>query len=172
MYLVFPYGRPLGLREFVKERPLWSGRLSTGSLGMPDCPAGNRGPRGSAEVVFGIGDEGLWKLADLGFIPCPVCKPEYKPGFWDAAQEAVERKYDLTSNVDFADKAFLPYDARRLAWEELVPLVGVPNRIYLPSSLDEVAVREFSARIGSLGVKIPPLGCYDKDAPGRFREYV
>jgi len=151
---------------------LWSARLSTGVFGLTSCVAGNRGPKDCSEVILGIGDEGLNKLVALGFIPCPVCHPEKVDGFWDAVKEAVSQRYGITSLEMFVDKDVLPFDSRRVEWEEILPVVeGVPSRIYLPRNLANDDLLAFSERFERIGFKLPAVGYYDPEAPGRFVEY-
>ena len=172
--------REMTTRELVgvlrqrEDRPdIWSARLSTGLLGRTDCPAGNRGPKGYSEVVLAVGDEGLEKLVDLGFIPCPTCRPEDEPGFWDAVEHAVSERYELDSVYDFADKGVIGYDARQVDWEAVLPVIGAaPNRLYVPQGLGEGELVELRERFDALNVELPPVGYYDRDAPGRFHEYA
>lgn len=154
------------------ERPVWSARLSTGLFGLPSCESGNRGPKGWSEVVLALGDTGLNSLIRLGFIPCPTCKPDKKDGFWQVAKDSILKNYDLDHVEDFADKTKVTYDVRRVDWETLLPLLGrTPNRLYLPQNLSQEDLIQLRDRFKQLGFNLPPSGYYDKDAPGRFREY-
>lgn len=64
-YLTFSDGwfNRFGLRDIVRMRReresdiVWSARLSSGSFGLVDCPAGNRGPNGTGEVIFARGND-------------------------------------------------------------------------------------------------------------------
>jgi hypothetical protein len=170
----------LSLRDLVehrqkqKTRPIiWSARLSTGLFGLTNCKSGNRGPKDYNEVLLAEGDGGLRKIVELGFITCPTCKPENKPGFWNAAEGVVNKKYGMNSLEDFVDKAKLPFDARRVNWGELLPVIGaVPGRLYLPQGLQDEELLELKKKFSSAGFGLPPVGFYDASAPGRFREYA
>ncbi|MFH1589302.1 MAG: hypothetical protein ABIB43_01925 [archaeon] len=75
--LSFPYGKKIS--EYGNNNGLphiWSGRLSSGIIGLTNCVAGNRGPKEQNEVLLGVGIQGLDKLVDIGFVPCVVCHPE------------------------------------------------------------------------------------------------
>lgn len=167
--------REMTARDFFShgDQGLWSARLSSGLMGRPDCPAGNRGPKNKHEVILARGEGGLEKLVTLGFITCPVCKPEETEGFWDKVKQAVEDKYHITALEDFANKAILPYDARRLDWEEILATTGgAPNRIYLPENLAEEALIGFKERFQATGFALPPVGYYDPKAETHFTEYT
>lgn len=159
-------------REQESEPMIWSARLSTGFVGLTNCESRKREPTGYNEVILGVGDEGLSKLGELGFIPCPTCHPEEVFGFWDGLEGVVKHKYDINSLEEFTNKGRLPADARRLSWEELLPVIGkAPNRIYLGRGLSEDDLLEFKERFESAGIKLPPVGYKDKKAPERFSEY-
>jgi len=161
-------------RQKQKTRPvIWSARISSGLVGLTSCKAGNRGPKGYNEVLLAVGDKGLQKLIELGFITCPTCKPENKPGFWNAVESVVNRKHGMNSLEDFVDKTKLPFDARRVNWEELLPVIGeVPGRLYLPKDLQQDELLGFRKRFNRTGFDLPTTGYYDASAPGRFREYI
>lgn len=176
-YCVYKDGdyQEMTAKEFFSygEQGLWSARLSSGLIGRPDCSAGNRGPKSKHEVILAIGDGGLEKLVNLGFITCPVCKPEATEGFWDKIKHAVNDKYRITALEDFTNKAILPYDARRLDWEEILATTGgAPNRIYLPENLAEGELIEFKERFQAKGIALPPVGYYDPKAETHFTEYI
>jgi len=156
------------MSELNTAEQVWSCRLATGLFGLTNCSSGNRGPKNDKEVVLFIGDKGLRKLVRMGFIPCPVCKPENKVD-WEVIKDIVKEKYGMNSLSDFTNKRILPYDARRIAWEELLPIInGVPGRIYLPQGLTDKEVDEFRDFIDSFVVGVPTLGYY-KDY--KFIEY-
>ena len=153
-------------------RMIWSARLGTGLFGRTNCEAGNKGPKGETEVLLAAGDKGLVKLVELGFITCPVCRPETVEGFWDTIEDAVRGNYGITSLSQFTDKKFLAYDARRVAWEGIVPIIGkMPDRLYLPRGLSSNEIDNLRKWCDRKGVKRPSLGYYDDNAPGRFTEY-
>jgi len=153
-------------------RMIWSARLGTGLFGRTNCEAGNKGPKSESEVLLAAGDRGLVKLVELGFITCPVCRPESVEGFWETVQCSVNTNYNLDSLKDFTDKTVLPYDARRVTWEEIVPMIGsMPGRLYLPRGLSSKEINNLRNWCDRKGVKHPSLGYYDDNAPGNFREY-
>jgi len=164
---------------FSKNPIVWSARLATGLFGLTTCPSGNRGPKGPGEVILAIGEAGLQDLVRLGFVPCPTCRPEETTAFrFESIRELVRAEYGLSSMKEFADKTALPYDARRVRWEEILPRIGrVPSRIYLPSGLSPQRVLAFRRRINSLRPMIrrytaPVLGYYSRSASGHvFIEY-
>lgn len=169
----------LSLRELVKYKnqqeippKIWSARISTGLLGLTSCKAGNRGPKDYDEVLLAVGDEGLKKLINLGFITCPVCHPENTKDFWETIRKDVKDKYAIDSLDDFVNKEVLPFDARRVDWEEIMPVIKkTPNRIYLPKGLSDNELLSFKIRFDDLGMKLSPIGYYNPDVPGRFTEY-
>lgn len=160
------------VRAIRSHIEMWSARLSTGIFGKPNCPVGNLGPKGESEVLLATGDEGLRKLVDLGFITCPVCRPEETPNFWERIREIVAAKYNLHSIEDFADKQKLPFDARRVDWEEVMGVVGKsPNRLYMPQGIMETELLQLRKRFESLGVLLPHVGYFNPDVPEMFTEY-
>jgi hypothetical protein len=169
----------LSLRELVRYRnsqstrpTVWSARISTGLFGLTNCKSGNRGTKGYAEVLLALGENGLNKLVEQGFIPCPTCHPEKKDGFWNALEDTVNKKYNIRSSEDFINKEILSFDARRIDFEEILPMTAQsPNRLYLPKNLSEKELSEFKSRLDALGVALPPTGYYDANAPGRFARY-
>lgn len=176
-YVVFLGGvfqrKSLGeLIRCEKDGVLYSARLSSGIFGSPHCCAGNRGPKGKSEVLFAVGMGGLVRIIELGFLPCPVCRPHRECGFWEEVGGVVQEKYKQENVCLPDDFEKLSFDARRVGWEELVPLVGVPSRLYLPKGgvwkEDILALKE---RFDHLNIVLPPIGYYDKNAPGRFVEY-
>jgi hypothetical protein len=174
-YIVFAEGayRSMELGDVVsydENGDLYSARLGTGILGNPHCSAGNRGPAGSGEVLFAVGDEGLRKLIKLGFRTCPVCKPHESIGFWIIAKDAIMEKYPSIKSTEYFAK--LPFDARDINWEELAPIVGLPGRLYVPKGLSAGELAAMKTRFGALGVPIPKVGWYDCEKPERFSEYI
>jgi hypothetical protein len=169
----------LSLKELVTRRQkqnsqqrIWSARLSTGLFGLTNCRPGNRGPKDYKEILLAEGDGGLRKLVELGFITCPACKPEAKQDLWTVIGELASQRYGLNCLEDFVDKAKLPFDARRLSWEEILPAVGAaPNRLYLPQGLQNAELLDLEKRFEKARFDLPPAGYYDASAPGRFREY-
>jgi hypothetical protein len=138
--------------EKESNKFIWSARLSSGLFGLTDCPAGNssHAPKGGNEVMLALGDEGLEHLIDLGFLPCPTCRPE---------SPLIKRN-------------LIPLDTMRLDWEKLAPyLTKMPNRIYTQPNLSEEVIYEFKERIKSLGLELPPIGFYDRTSATRFTEY-
>lgn len=172
-YYTFHRGlfEPLSLRKIaqLKEKGpsdlIWSARLSSGLFGLTDCPAGNRGPKNLNEVILAQGREGLACLIWLGFIPCPACHPEKEALFWSLAYGPIEQCYHFDNEQDFLQ---LDFDARRLRWEE-IPIT--PNRLYVPPDLDIQDLFQLSERFYRLGKELPPVGYYDREAPGHFRRY-
>ncbi|MBN2052839.1 hypothetical protein JW756_05020 [Candidatus Woesearchaeota archaeon] len=180
-YFVFIEGgfRKLNLREVIRYKKffpreqVWSARLSTGLLGFHRCKPGNRGPKNEAEVILGLGDEGLAGLVSLGFITCPSCKPEIAEWFWEVVADKVKEKYNVSLLEDFTNKSIIPFDVRRLSWEKILPIIKKgPNRLYLPQGLSLDELLDFKARYEKSGVALPPIGYYDHAAPGRFTEYL
>ncbi|MBI4148712.1 hypothetical protein HY490_05455 [Candidatus Woesearchaeota archaeon] len=162
------------LTGYLSRDALHSARLSTGIFGDPHCPAGNRGPSGANEVVFCVGQTGLVKFVELGFLPCPVCKPHRSEDFWDIVKEAVQVKYnqagvEIVSAEEFGSK--IPFDACRVNWEELAPLVGTPNRLYVPKGQSQDELLKIKTRFETLCVPLPQVGYYDQESPNRFIEY-
>lgn len=161
-------------QEFEVKPFIWSARLSTGILGLPDCKSGNskHAPKGANEVVLAMGNEGLSKLVELGFIPCPTCHPENVPGFWDKARDSIMSSYPRLKNVkDFADKNIVPFDSLRVDWEALAPyLTALPNRLYVSEGLTKTELQGIKERFEKLDFKLPPVGYYINGAPW-FREY-
>lgn len=164
--------RRLALREIVDLDlgQVWSGRLSTGLFGLHECRAGNRGPKSATEVIVAPGDAGLEWLIRGRFRPCPVCKPHETDGFRDKTHILIRHKYG--SFRQFTDPTSVPYSAAPLPWEEILPVTGAtPNRLYLSPDLSARDITRLRNRFARLGHDLPPVGYYDKDAPGRFREY-
>ncbi len=150
----------------------WSVRLGTGLLGNVDCVSGRAGPSGTNEVLLAMGDGGLRRIVELGFITCPTCHPEQVQGFWPAVESVVREKYGIGELRDFIDKRVLPPDARRLDWEKIISIVGgMPSRLYVPQGLCTHDVSALQKRFDRLGVPVPAVGWYDRDAPDRFCEY-
>jgi hypothetical protein len=161
------------LQHRQEPRPtVWSARLSTGLLGYTDCKSGNKGPKNYSEVLLAVGDDGLRRLVELGFITCPVCRPEQEQGFWDAVGETVEQTYGIDSLEGFVNKEVLPFDARRVNWSVLMPIIGkAPNRLYIPKGLSKPDVLDFRRFFKNTGVVPPPIGWYDPDVKEGFTEY-
>ncbi|MFH1248741.1 MAG: hypothetical protein V1660_01165 [archaeon] len=168
--------KEISISTYSNELPdinIWSARLSTGLFGLASCKAGNRGPKGFNEVVLSTGKEGLNKLVKSGFIPCPLCRPEKIDGFWDSIKEIVKREYSIETLEDFIDKKKLPFDARRVRWEELLPIIGdTPDRLYLPKGLVTDELIGLKKRFENIGFKLPHTGYYNPDVPERFSEYL
>ncbi|MBW2997091.1 hypothetical protein KY349_01985 [Candidatus Woesearchaeota archaeon] len=169
----------MGLFELVKHqhrqepRPMvWSARLATGLLGYTNCESGKRGPKGHSEVLLAVGDSGLQKLVELGFITCPECMPEHQEGFWDVVGETVEKIYGIDTLEDFVDKEKMPFDARRVNWEVLMTVIGkAPGRIYVPKGLGVAEVSDFKRFFNDTGVAVPPVGWYNPNNRAGFTEY-
>lgn len=161
------------IKEPTPETRLWSARISTGLMGLTNCEAGNRGPKDYNEVLLAQGNHGLRKLVSLGFITCPVCRPDKVDRFWDIVKDPVKEKYGIESLEDFINKENLPFDSRRLDWKEILSVTGKPpGRIYLPKGLEENELADFKKRFDALGISLPPVGYYNPDVPERFTEYA
>jgi len=157
----------------IEDIHIWSARLSTGLFGLTSCRSGNRGPKNYKEVILGVNDYGLRRIVELGFIPCPVCKPETIEGFWEKIDDIVIEKYGISTLEKFLDKDVLGFDARRVKWEDILPVIGdTPNRIYLPRDLSIDELLEFRKRFENIGFELPVVGYYDPSSPKRFREYI
>jgi len=130
----------LDKRDLVKERKnnsIWSLRLSTGIFGYTNCDVGNRGPKGRGEIMLAVGEEGLNKTIEFGFLPCPMCKPYLEHSFWDKISNTANKIYCVNSLEEFMDREKIPFDARRVSWEEILPVFeGTPSRLYVPKELD------------------------------------
>jgi len=151
---------------------IWSARLSTGVLGLPDCKIGNLGPKGLHEVILGVGNDGLKALIDFGFITCPACEPEKNYSFWDAIKNNVEKKYCINTLEGFVDKSLLGFDSRRVDWETLFHRVnGTPNRLYVPPGLDNQELRDIQGRFRKMRLALPAVGYYDEKAEEYFTPY-
>lgn len=160
------------LRHERENNFLWSARLSSGLFGLTDCTAGDRGPKGFAEVILAQGDAGLRFLIESGFLPCPTCRPENVPGFWEAGMETITKIYGLTDPQDFVNKEILTFDSRRVDWEILLPLLrATPNRLYVPKNLNQEDLTTLRGRFARSGFELPPVGYYDRSLPGHFFEY-
>jgi len=172
-YRILPLESLIQLRKLQYRHSLiWSARLSTGLFGLTNCPAGNRGPKALNEILLAIGDSGLQKLVSLGFITCPVCRPERISGFWGILQDTIQKKYGLTELTQFVDKRILPFDARRVEWEEIIPILGGwPNRLYIPERLKEDELMKLKSRIENIGYGLPAVGYYNRSTPERFTPY-
>ncbi|HKL24551.1 MAG TPA: hypothetical protein VJ912_04400 [Candidatus Nanoarchaeia archaeon] len=157
---------------FNKKENIWSARISSGLFGLTNCKAGNRGPKKYNEIILGIGNEGLNKIIDLGFITCPVCKPEKTANFWEIIKYKVNEKYNINTLENFTDKNILNFDARRIKWEEILPIINnVPNRIYIPKNLSKKEIKDFKNRFLKTGFKIPAIGYYSPNVSERFTKY-
>ncbi len=163
---------------------LWSAR-QTGLFGERDCRSGNgrknnekaahrrKVPKNKNEVILAFGPAGLAKLIEWGYIPCPSCTPEKNNHFWSLAEPAIKKVYGFHDITEFANKNVLGYDARRIKWEEILPVIGgAPDRIYLPKGLSLEELLEFKDRFLRLGFNLPPVGYMDRGAPGGFVEYL
>lgn len=153
-------------RDSISSTPaLWSGRLSTGVFGSSRCESGNKGPKGPDQVVLGIGNTGLRGLVDAGFTPCPDCKPEETPGFWNVTGDVIRQRWGLLTENAYADKTNLPFDPRRLPLEKIFAVTKkLPDRFYLPKDIEPENVQEFRERLLRLSDQIPDLGYFDPDS--------
>lgn len=152
---------------------VWTARLSTGLFGRHDCLSGNKSyaPKGENDVLVAVGDSGLSKLIELGFIPCPDCHPEDRPDFWKKAGPAIKLKYpNLTDIRQFIDKNIVGYDTLAVNWETLAPyLKGLPNRLYVKPRMSKAELHEIKVRFEEkLGFELPAVGYYGKG----FTEYI
>lgn len=164
------------LIRFVQPQParplIWSARLSTGLVGRTGCQSGNRGPKNQNEVLLAVGDAGLRRLIALGFITCPTCLPEKIERFWRAARGAVRIKYGITLLDDFIDKKVLPFDARRVVWEKVVPILKHwPDRLYVPPGLQHYELEALKRRFEKIGYGLSSVGYSNPEAAGRFTGY-
>jgi len=163
----------ISYRKETGHPKIWSVRIGTGLFGTTNCPSGNRGPKAHNEVLLAVGDEGLNKLIQLGFVPCPRCTPEKTPpNFREVVQEKISDIFPL-SLEDFCDKKVLTFDARRVKWEEILPLIKeAPGRFYLPAGLSPAEVFQFHKRLYTLGVPPNKMGFLDRASPKGFTEYI
>ncbi|NQU78995.1 hypothetical protein HQ545_04465 [Candidatus Woesearchaeota archaeon] len=161
------------LKNEQRQSPnLWSASLSYGLLGSVRCRPGIMASKDNNEVLLAFGDEGLEKLVDLGFITCATCQPEQTPGFWDVIRKIVRENYGIQSLNEFVNKDVIPYDASRVRWEELIPIIGrCPDRLYLAKDMTMPAMLQLKTRFNRMGFDLPPVGFYDTNAPERFVEY-
>ncbi len=164
--------------SFYKNKGLymkiWSARLTTGVFGSPGCFVGNKGVKGFENVILSMGDKGLEKFTELGFIPCDSCHPENVDGFWEIVSEKVHSKYKLKNLKEFTNKDILMYDAGRISWEEILPITGkVPDRIYLLEGLAKEEVDRFRMRFERLGFKAENVGYFNHNPEFKigFKEY-
>jgi len=169
--------RKIGLKELVSYKrnsgkKIWSARLGTGLFGFTSCESGNKGPKEFNEVLLSTGDEGLSKLVQLGFITCPACMPEKSSGFWEVIQNIVYLRYGLKTLEDYTNKEALPFDARRVEWEEVLPVTGkTPNRLYIPKDVSSDNLLRLKKRFERFGFSLPPVGYYNSAVPEKFTEY-
>lgn len=141
---------------------IWTARLSTGLVGKHDCPSGNSSyaPKGRNELIVLVGKLGIETAVDFGFIPCSYCHPEDRPNFWDDAKDAIEWNYPELADIhQFADKAVVPYDVRRVNWEALSPyLTAAPTT--LPANVTIITRSDGSMQFAYKGT---PLYYYSGD---------
>lgn len=170
-YVTIPLRDSIVLAE-ARDETMWSVRLGTGLLGRIDCTSGRMGPAGRNEVIIALGKSGLLRLVDLGAITCPTCQPESDEGFWETVMPIVKEKYALHDLDSFLDRAILPFDARRIDWETIVPITGsLPGRLYVPKGLAHDDLRALEQRFDRIGTPCPKVGSYDRSLPGAFQEY-
>ena len=92
----------------------------------------------------------------------------YKEVFMKVLEKKAEKDWD-----DFTDKKILDFDGRRINWEKVLSITKkAPGRIYLPQNLKTEEVIEFKQRFDTIGVKLPPVGFYDANAPSRFIQNI
>ena len=152
---------------------IWSARLSTGLFGLPCCEVGNMGPKEDNEVMLFVGNQGLVKVVELGFLTCPVCHPEKINGFWEVIRETVNRKYGIKNLEEYIDRDILPFDARRVEWETILPLINrTPGRLYVPKYLPVDELLQLKNRFRKIEFGLPIVGYYDAESPVRFTEYT
>ena len=152
---------------------IWSARLSTGLFGLPNCASGNKGPKQDNEIILAKGSKGLIKLVELGFIPCPTCYPMEIPRAWEDIKKTVNQMYGFNKIEDYIDKRKLPFDSRRLNWEEILPIMQTtPERIYLPPSLRKKDLEIFQTRFKDTGFDLPKIGSYNPHVKRNFKEYI
>jgi hypothetical protein len=166
--------------DYLQGEPrsrLWSARLSTGLFGLTSCESGNRGPKGSSEVILAVDGGGVRELVQLGFIPCPSCHPERfgeEDGysFWPAVKDVASHLYKVETLEDFLDKKKVPFDAGRVRFETFLPTIGAtPGRIYLPKESLDWDVQALVERFDLMRLPLPALGFYDHTSPSRFTEF-
>ncbi len=148
--------RVVNLRSLMRailqgdSEPVSSLRLATGIIGTLKCKSGNRGPRGHQEVVFGLGNDGIAGLLALGALECITC-----------SNLPNEKKSEQISK----------YDARRLDWPQILKLEIAPDRFYTRPGLSEKEVSKIAEIFSSNNIRVPAIGYYDANAPGRFATY-
>ena len=114
---------------------------------------------------------GLEKMVDLGFNNCSRCKPaDNYENFWEVVEETAQAKYNEVHSLE--EFKSLPFDARRINWEELHKVIGkFPKRQYLPKDLDKNEVDAFRERLALINPQISIIGYFDRDAPNVMVEY-
>ncbi len=168
-YYVFENNRLIPFRQtdFIKssfnkeDGPfIWSARLATGIFGLPSCRFGNLGPKGPGEVILAVDDEGLGNLIRNGFVPCPDCRPENKPAFWTGGAPKAIRETYMTDDPAVIFK--LPYDARMVNWEGILPVIkAVPGRLYVQQKLHVKELLDLKRRFTDLDFPLPITGWWD-----------
>ncbi len=169
------------LRRFLLTEPtearnhLMSLRLSTGIIGELDCPAGDsdHAPKGSTEVIIGLGPDGIQALLDLGALPCVTCDSGKRLLNFNLAVTAVLEK-NLDGNLENRiDKGYLTshYDSRRLDWAKLLPLKVSPKRFYTHPNLLPDAVDAIRKMFMDAHLAVPAIGYYDGTSPDYFTAY-
>jgi hypothetical protein len=144
----------------LKRVPVWSARLGTGAFGYMNCKSGNRGPKDANEVILAPGYYGLTALINLGFITCSECKPE-QSDIKHQVTDIVYSKYGLFFE-EFLDKSIVPYDAARVEWEKIFPLVGRPGRIYLRTGATQDEVDNAYERLQRMDLSSDDVGYMDR----------
>jgi hypothetical protein len=129
-------------------------------FGLVSCKSGKRGPKKNNEVILGVGNSGLRKTE------------KSIDNFWNIINKTVNKKYNLKTLESFSDKKVLSFDARRVNWEELLPLIGeIPGRLYVPRGLSDKNLETLDERFNTLGFSLLAGEYYDSDFPGHFFQY-
>lgn len=144
-------------------------RLSTGIIGELDCAAGNRGPKGSNEVIIGVGSAGIMALLQLSGLPCTVCMS----GTRLLSMNAEIRK-QLTINTGTPSNAISAswlannYDARRLDWDSILRHRIRPARFYTKRGITPFEIEKIKSMFSMHNVDLPEIGYYDKSSKRHF----
>lgn len=169
--------RVMGLRDLNQSlyekfggRPLvTSGRLGTGIAGLTLCESGNKGPKARNETIIFIGRQGLIESVNLGFLPCPTCKPDETIfDYWSIVEPAITERFGFLNPKTYIDRSILRFDAMRVDLEKLLPFIEkLPGRLYIRPNLSEEELSKRKKRlltmVGQKG-NIPALGFFDWNA--------
>lgn len=170
-----PLRRMLLQEQSGARNHLMSLRLSTGIIGELDCPSGDGGhvPKGSQEIVIGLGLGGIKALLELGALPCISCHSGNRLATLGPEIAAMLEK-SIGNVIGRADNAkFLTenYDARKLDWSRILSLGIVPQRFYTRPNLSFDEVSTVRNIFEKHGVAVPAIGFYDRSREDRFYRY-